>query len=41
MVQVEKVMDPYMKTIGEELEELPEDVIRHCVLPYVVGYVYD
>ena len=37
---VKKNVEPYLKEIGDGLLDLPEDVIRHCVLPYVVGYQY-
>ena len=41
---VEKVMKPYLYKVGLELSEihdLPEDVIRHCILTYMVGFPYE
>ena len=39
--KVEKHVSPYVRELGETLMEIPEDVIRHCVLPYIIGSVYD
>ena len=41
--EVKHSMAPYLVEIGRELSEMeiPEDVTRHCVLEYMVGYVYD